>query len=398
MLIEIALALFLGILFGIFTGLAPGIHTNLVSAVLLSLSSSLLLFFPPLALAVFIVSMSLTNSFLDFIPSIYLGAPDEDTALSVLPGHHLLLKGKGHEAILLSLIGALAGIVMLVFLIPLFILIVPKIYPFIERMMSYLLLLICILLLSRAKEKIPALIIFILAGFLGFLTLSLPLKQPLLCLLTGLFGSSTLIYSISQKTEIPKQKITELKIEKRKFIKPLLASSIVSPIVSFFPGMGNSEAAISGSALLVKLSRKQFLILLGSINTLTISLSFLALYTINKSRTGSAAAVSQLITLNFSSLLIIIASITFVSPLSSLIAIKISKLSAKNIHKFNYSKISLAVLLFLCIIVLFFSGFLGFLVFSVSTLLGLTCSYFNVRKGYLMSSLLLPTIFLYLPI
>jgi len=398
MLIELLLSLFMGIIFGIITGLAPGIHTNLVSAILLSLSASLVLFFSPLTLVIFIVTMSITNSFLDFIPSIYLGAPDEDTALSVLPGHFLLLKGKGHEAILLSLLGALCGIALLVIIIPLFILIIPKIYPFIERMMSYFLVLICILLLSRAKEKIPALVIFILAGFLGFLTLSLPLKQPLLCLLTGLFGSSTLIYSISQKTEIPEQKISPLKLDKKIFIKPLLASSIVSPIVSFFPGMGNSEAAISGSTLLGKLSRKQFLILLGSISTLTMALSFVALYSINKARTGSAAAVSQLINLDFSSLLLILISITLVSLISSLIAIKLSKIFAKNISKFNYSKISLAVLIFLSLIVLFFSGFMGFLVFISSTILGLTCSYFSVRKGYLMASLLVPTIFLYLPI
>ena len=51
----------------------------------------LLIFFSPIALIIFIVAMSITQSFVDFIPSIYLGAPDEDTVLSTMPGHNLFL-------------------------------------------------------------------------------------------------------------------------------------------------------------------------------------------------------------------------------------------------------------------------------------------------------------------
>ena len=86
MLFEI-LAFFIGILAGIFTGLFPGIHVNLVSVFLISISPSLLKYTSPISLAIFIVSMSITHSFLDFIPSIFLGAPDEDSFLSILPGH-----------------------------------------------------------------------------------------------------------------------------------------------------------------------------------------------------------------------------------------------------------------------------------------------------------------------
>jgi len=84
------LLVFLGVAIGILAGRTPGIHVNTTIPLLLSLS----FFFPsPYYLAVLIVSVAVTEIFIDYIPSIFLGAHDADTALSVLPGHRLLLEG-----------------------------------------------------------------------------------------------------------------------------------------------------------------------------------------------------------------------------------------------------------------------------------------------------------------
>ena len=102
MLLEILLAILIGILIGTITGLIPGVHINLVGAFLIGVSASFLFFVGPVYLAVFIVAMAITHTFVDFIPSIFLGCPDTDTELSVLPGHELLKKGQGYEAIVLT--------------------------------------------------------------------------------------------------------------------------------------------------------------------------------------------------------------------------------------------------------------------------------------------------------
>ena len=99
MFLQILLAIILGCIAGTFTGIIPGIHVNLLSLIILSFSTYLLGITTPLIIAVFIISIALTHTFVNAIPSIYLGAPDSDTALSVLPGHKLLLKGLGHEAV-----------------------------------------------------------------------------------------------------------------------------------------------------------------------------------------------------------------------------------------------------------------------------------------------------------
>ena len=113
MLIELILFLLIGIAFGTITGLIPGIHINLIGATLVSLSFSLFYKISPIYLVVFITSMSITHTFLDFIPSIFLGCPDTDTELSILPGHQLLKQGQGYQAILLTSYGSLAAILIL---------------------------------------------------------------------------------------------------------------------------------------------------------------------------------------------------------------------------------------------------------------------------------------------
>src|SRR3989344_8661047 len=122
MLLEIILALFLGVFIGIFTGLFPGVHVNMVSVLLISFSPLLLTITSPIVLAVFIISLAITHTFLDALPSIYLGAPDEGQALNALPGHRLLNRGEGHNAIVYTVIGGLGVLILGTIFFPFFIL------------------------------------------------------------------------------------------------------------------------------------------------------------------------------------------------------------------------------------------------------------------------------------
>lgn len=112
----------LGTAAGVLTGLTPGLHVNTVAALVLAFQGSLLalaaLLFAwanpsasdlLLLLAVLVVAHVVAHTFLDFIPSIFLGAPEAETALSVLPGHRMLLQGRGLEAVRLSARGSLAA-------------------------------------------------------------------------------------------------------------------------------------------------------------------------------------------------------------------------------------------------------------------------------------------------
>ena len=165
MLIQILIALLLGVFAGIITGLIPGIHVNLVGIIIISLSVSWFSSIEPIYLIVFITSMAITHTFLDFIPSILLGCPDTDTELSVLPGHELLKKGLGYEAIILTAYGSLIAIFLLIFISFPAIIIISKTYDFIKIFIPYFLIIISIMLISIERKKLTALGVFLLCGF-----------------------------------------------------------------------------------------------------------------------------------------------------------------------------------------------------------------------------------------
>jgi len=402
-LIYLILALILGIIAGTITGLLPGIHINLVSTFLIASSAFFLTFTQPIILVIFIVSMTITHTFVSFLPSIFLGAPDEDSVLSVLPGHEYLLKKKGYEAVILTLYGCILGIIIILLFTPVFIFILPKIYSYLKFVMFFILIFVNFYLITKEKtSKLTAFIIFLVSGFLGLATLNLPIKESLLPLLTGLFGSSSLITSIIKKQKLPKQHITklkEIKITKKELVHSSLASILSAPLCAFLPALGTGQAAVIGSDIVGEMNRKKFLILLGSINTIIAGLSFITLYSIQKTRTGTAVAVSKLLenfTLN--NLIIILAVILISAFFSFFLTIFISKFFARKISKFNYRYLSFGILLFLSLIIIIFSGFLGFLLFIVSTFVGLFAILSGVRRTHLMGSLMLPSILLYLPI
>jgi putative membrane protein len=262
-----------------------------------------------------------------------------------------------------------------------------------------MLLLASLYLVLREKNKFLALIIFLLAGFIGLSTYNLNIKEALLPMLTGLFGSSSLITSIIKKKKIPKQKISKVKIRRRDFLNTILATSLASPLCSFLPALGSGQAAVISSDLIGERDKKQFLMLLGSINTIVMGLGIISLYSINVTRSGSAVAISQLLT-NFTTLnlIIIIFTIILAGVFSFFIGLKLVRFFSLRVHKISYSKLSLFILFFLITVVIYFSGWMGLVVFLTSTFLGLFTILSNSRRTLLMGCLMLTSLVLYFPV
>jgi len=410
MLIEIILFLIFGIFAGTVAGLIPGIHINLIGAILVSLSISLFYSVNSIYIVVFIVAMAITHTFVDFIPSVFLGCPDTDTELSILPGHELLKQGKGYEAILLTCYGSLAAIFILVLIFLPSVFVISKTYDFVKPFIPYLLILVSSLLIFSEKKKFSALLVFLLAGFLGWSVLNMTENSDklLLPLLTGLFGSSSLLISIKNKFEIPKQKITKVKT---KILKPLMGAVIASPLCSFLPGLGSGQAAIIGNSISnsklkifkksdknqTQTNKKEFLVLLGATNTLVMGFSFITLYVISKTRTGAAVAVQEILgSLSLNLLIFILGIILIGGIISFFLTIFLAKFFSQKIENVNYTYISLITLLLLVIVVLLFSGFIGLAVLIAATFTGIYSISLGVRRTNMMGCLLIPTIIFYL--
>lgn len=170
MLFAVFLFTLLGVMVGIVTGLIPGVHVNNVALLVYvsqgALSGFIFVLFgwasPTngdiiILLSSLILSTAVSHTFISFVPSVFLGAPDEDTALSVLPGHRMLLRGKGYEAVLLAARGCLWGfIASLVFVLPLRLLMGSPVsaYEKLRPVMAGVLALVVTLLIYSERERL----------------------------------------------------------------------------------------------------------------------------------------------------------------------------------------------------------------------------------------------------
>ncbi len=395
MITEIFIAILLGCTAGIITGLIPGIHVNLISLLVLSFSGMLLEITSPIIVSIFIISMAITHTFLDTIPAVFLGAPEADTALSVLPGHKLLLEGKGYHAVILTLIGSLFSIMIAIIFSPIIATVINKIYPTLSKSMGYILIIASLFLISKdSNSKYWAFIVFILAGTLGIATLNLPnLKNPLFPLLSGMFGISGLLISLNQKVKIPKQIISELKIKKKTISQAVGASFVAGSLCSFMPGLGPSQAAILGSQLTKKMESEGFLILVGGLNTVNMIMSFIALYILDKARNGAIVTVSKIMeSFSLSNLILFFGVTLVVAGIATFLAINLTKIFSKLMSKINYTKICLFIIFFIFALTIFLSGKYGILVLLVSTSLGIVPPLLGIGRNHLMGCLLLPVI------
>ena len=402
MFLGLIIAILLGCLAGVVTGLIPGLHINLVALILFSLSPILLGYTNVIAVASFIIAMSITHTFTDFISATYLGAPADDTALAVLPAHRLLLEGMGHEAVKLTLIGSLFGLLLTIIFAPLLIIMVPIIFQSLKSYIGWILLSVVIFMVLREKglgRKFWNFYTFMLSGVLGLLVLNIPnFKEPLLPMLSGLFGISVLTISLSQKVILPIQRTTEtVKLKATELFKSIASGIFSGSIVSIFPGLGPAQAAVIGAQIVGKISTFGFLILVGSINTVSMLLSIITLFTIDKARNGSIAVIQKLIgsvSLNTAAFFIIIALVA--GSLATFLTLFTSRVFSRIMNKISYNIVSLAIIAFITLLVFYFSGFLGLLVLITSTFIGLIPAMTKVSRANLMGCLLLPVILSYL--
>jgi putative membrane protein len=395
MLDALAYAL-LGIGLGVFTGLVPGIHVNNLTPMLvaLALSSSI----SPMCLAAAIVSMSLVNTFISYIPSTFLGAPEEGTELSVLPAHRLLLEGHGYEAVKLTAFGCLASLMLsAVLLWPLLLVITPA-YELIRPQMHWLLIAVIVIMISLERSKAGifwAAVIFFLSGFLGLLTLDTNLcggDAVLMPLLSGLFGISVLLPSVFSKSGLPKQQINDKPIELRPNVRPLCAGTAAGILTGVIPGIGPSQGTVLAQLATRSSGTKEFLVAVSGVNTSKALFSFVALYAIGRPRSGAAVAVGQVMEVGLRELIFLIGIALFAGGIAAVLQLQIGKLASKHIGRMPYRAMCIAVIAGIIGLTIWSSGLIGLPILATATAIGLLPATTGVKRTHCMGVIMLPCI------
>lgn len=395
-MLEILLFVALGIILGVIFGLLPGIHPNFI---VLFIPLLLTINLDPFSLLAFIVSMAVTNTVIDTIPSILFGAPEEGSELSVLPGHKMLMRGQGYQAVKLTVLGSFFSVIVLALLLPLLVFGFPFLASAVQPFIFFFLLFISayFIIIERGKNILYALVLFLSSGFMGLLSFSVPLSSSLLLfpILSGLFGASTLIMQIRSHRENIPQQGKEDYISQRLVNRSVIFGSLGGIFSGFLPGVGTSQIAALASA---DKNEKSFLTTMGAITTANIVMSMLALYLIGKTRSGASIIIENLIGIGLMEILFIVSVALVTVGIASLITLSLTKRFLSFIQKINYMLISKAVLIFISAVIIIFTGPVGFLLFATSTALGLLGLLSGVRRANLMGVLLLPTMLLYLSV
>ncbi|MBN1236061.1 MAG: tripartite tricarboxylate transporter permease [Methanotrichaceae archaeon] len=417
--ITLAACMAFGFALGILSGLTPGLHLNNFAAMLLATSPQLLAMgLSPFQMACIILSASISQTFFDAIPAIFLGAPDSETALTVLPGQRLMLEGRAIEAVRLSALGSAGSVLFALLLIIPLSWIVANYYDYLTKYVGILLLGIALMMIRSEsgpwiegrgswvhyKYKGLAGLLFITAGLLGIFAfdheqlLSSPLglePQVLLPLLSGIFGASSLLLSLSTETEIPKQKESEIKLSSSSLAKAIFSGGLGGSVVAWIPGVSPSVAAIT-ARLGGTPGPEEFLVSIAGVNTANALFSLVALYVIDKPRSGAAAAIQELMTLDRSILAQMIIVVVIVAAASYLACIGAAPLAGRAISQLNYKRLCLGVMLFLVAMTYAFTGVFGLFIFFLSTVIGLIAPIAGIHRTHAMGVLMLPLIIRYI--
>ncbi|MBN2567764.1 tripartite tricarboxylate transporter permease [Candidatus Woesearchaeota archaeon] len=396
---DLLIAVCVGLAAGTFTGLVPGVHINLVSMLLVAASPVLLRHTTWIPLACFIVAMSVTHSFLDFIPGVFLGAPDADTALSVLPGHKLLLAGRAFDAVRLTLIGSLISLALCVLLMPLLLPVVGSVYTLLKPWIGHILAVLMLYMVMKDRKRFANLLIFLLTGTLGIVVLNFPrFSEPLFPMLSGLFGLSTLVISYFDEVRIPPQLAEESSaVSVRDVAGSVGAATLAGALTSFFPGLGAAQGAVLAMQLFRDIRDEAFLILVGGINTVNFTLSLVTLYVIDKARNGAVIAISTLAgEIGLPHLGVFAAAALVAGGCATLLALPLTLRFARIIPWVDYQALVLTIAALIVILSFVFSGWVGLLVLATATCLGIMAVRIGVARNHCMGCLILPVICFFL--
>jgi len=218
---------------------------------------------------------------------------------------------------------------------------------------------------------------------------------------TGLFGVSTLLFSLSESSVVPPQNVDHSLTVDSNILRGIFAGGIAGSILGFLPGMGPAQ----GSILAQEISgggdtgenKDSFLVAMSGVNVSDTLFSLIAIYLIGNPRSGIAVYVDKMIEVfNYQHLIFyIFVSITAVS-LSLFLCIKLGDMVSEYIQRLDYNRLSWLVMIFMSFIVVLFTLMehanilFVMLVYVTSIALGLLPHYLGIFPVYRMCIVLSP--------
>ena len=386
----------IGILVGTISGIIPGVHANTLAGVLLSFQAVLLSFFGPVALAGAMFAALITHTFVDAIPSTFLGIPDADTSLAVLPAHALCLEGNGEEAVRIAALGSACAMVIAVPLSIVCFFLLPPLQPFIDWWIGILLIASVGYIIVTGECPGWGLALFLVSGALGIFTLHYSFlswhtlaggSAILMPLLTGLFGVSVLL--TASQGIIPEQHFRGIRMKERTIMKCTILGTIAGVAVGWLPGLSTASAnGVLASLINYDTDRRAYILATNAANTANAFIGLAALFALSRMRNGVMVALSELPLPSMSEMTVIGVLAAFSAYI---ITIGLSR-SADKFNGINGKLLNRSVIGFILVLSFIITGPFGIAILIIATVLGLVPYLVNIPRVYCMGVIMVPVI------
>ena len=415
-----------GFVVGCLSGLTPGLHVNNLAFLIAGFAGVASEYVAPSGLGLVMVTAAVTHTFLDILPSIVLGVPDESMALVALPGHHMVLEGDGHEAVVLSAAGSMLAVVFSFLVAAPVTLLMVRAYPALAENMPYVLVgtVLYLVATERGGEvgrrghatgrgalavRLKAVVVLGASGLLGYYVLTLEpdagsslVGEPtlLMPLFVGLFGVPILAVSAFENADIPEQKPRAVALPRRSVFVNAVGGGFAGSLVGWIPGVSPAVATSFVQSLLPDsedepASMRSFIVAVSGVDTSNAVFALLALYYIGLPRSGTMVALTRLDTrVVFADVVAYLVGVALVSVAAFGVTVALGKYAFGVVRRVDYRFLSLGVVAMLVVLTFVFSGFVGLPILVAATVVGLVPNYTKVRRVNCMGALLLPLILL----
>ena len=386
-----------GVGLGAVSGLVPGLHANNMALLLAGVAPSVP--GPPLYVGMAMLAAGVVHTFLEIVPTLALGVPDPATAVAALPGHRLVLEGRGREALRLSALGSAGAVVLAAPLaVPITRLMV-RLWPLIRANLAVVLCGVAATLVLTERglaSKLVAAASFGLSAALGLGTLDLSPEAPLAAggmlapLFAGLFGAPVLIDAIDGDG-VPPQDGPEIAASRRDVLGLSGLGTLSGAVVGYVPAVSSAVAAtLALVAVPGRYGARGFVVATSGVNTANTIFALFALVALGSPRTGVLVALeSASVPLSMPHLLVAVA---IGASAGFLCVLVLGDRYLAVVGRMDPARLSVGLLCGLAGLSYLFAGLVGVGAYLAATTVGLVPARFRARRTNLMGVLIGPIV------
>ncbi len=386
-----------GTALGTVSGLVPGLHAN--NFALLLASAAAVVPGDPLVVGVAMLAAGVTHSFLNVVPTLAIGVPDAEMAPMALPGHRLVLEGRGYEALRLSALGSGLAVLLAVPLAVPISAVVAAIYPTVSAHIELVLGAVVLGLVASeptTRGRLAGALSFALSAALGALTLDLSPAAPLDAggilapLFAGLFGAPILLDAMAGQG-VPEQADATLRTSRRRVLATAGAGTLAGALVGYLPGV---SAAIAAVAVLFMIpgdsDARGYIVATSGVDTANAIFALFALTTIGQPRSGVMVAFEEVAPPLV--LPVLVGAVVLAGAVATVLTIWLGDRYLGVVGQLDPMALSLAAGVMLVILSGLFAGLTGVGVFALATLVGLVPVRLGAYRVHLMGVLIGPIV------